>query len=106
MTLFSMNFFFATDTTVYISIKMEDKTESFKRLLADFNDGTKDVYLQPTTAAILEQAKRNADYNLTKEDILRFRQTLSDVSRATETKLLRGERRHLSHQKWLAYAPG
>ena len=56
---------------------MEDKTESFKRLLADFNDGTKDVYLQPTTAAILEQAKRNADYNLTKEDILRFRQTLS-----------------------------
>ena len=85
---------------------MEDKTESFKRLLADFNDGTKDVFLQPTTAAILREAKRNADYNLTKEDILRFRQTLSDVSRSIESKELRGERRHLSHRKWMVYAPG
>lgn len=85
---------------------MDAKTESFRRLLTELNDGTKDVFLQPTTAAILELAKRNADYNLTKEDILRFRQTLSDVSRSIETKELRGERRHLSHRKWIAYAPG
>ena len=85
---------------------MDTKTESFKRLLAELNDGTKDVFLQPTTAAILEQAKRDADYNLTKEDILLFRQTLSDVSRAVESKELRGEKRHLSHRHWLAYAPG
>lgn len=85
---------------------MDTKNESFKRLLADFNDGTKDVFLQPTTAAILEQARRNADYNLTKEDILRFRQTLSDVSRSIEMKELRGASRHLSHRKWIAYAPG
>ena len=85
---------------------MDTKTESFRRLLTELNDGTKDVFLQPTTAAILELARRNADYNLTKEDILRFRQTLSDVSRSIETKELRGERRHLSHRKWIAYAPG
>ena len=85
---------------------MDNKTESFKRLLAELNDGTKDIFLQPTTTSILEQAKRAADYNLTKEDILLFRQTLSDVSRAIETKELRGEQRHLSHRHWIAYAPG
>ena len=37
---------------------MDNKTESFKRLLAELNDGTKDIFLQPTTTAILEQAKR------------------------------------------------
>ena len=30
---------------------MDAKTESFKRLLVELNDGTKDVFLQPTTAA-------------------------------------------------------
>ena len=85
---------------------MNTKTESFRRLLADLNDGTKDVFLQPTTAAILAEAKRNADYNLTKEDILRFRQTLSDVSRSIEQKELRGEKRHISHRKFITYAPG
>lgn len=89
-----------------ISVNMDTKTESFRRLLANFNDGTKDVFLQPTTAAILEEAKRNANYELTKDDIIRFRQTLSDVSRSIEAKQLRGERRHLSHRKWLIYAPG
>ena len=85
---------------------MDTKTESFKRLLADLNDGTKDVFLQPTTAAILAEARRNADYNLTKEDILRFRQTLSDVSRSIEQKELRGEKRHISCRKFITYAPG
>ena len=85
---------------------MNTKTESFRRLLADLNDGTKDVFLQPTTSAILAEARKNADYNLTKEDILRFRQTLSDVSRSIEQKELRGMQRHISTRKFITYAPG
>lgn len=85
---------------------MDDKTDSFKRLLAELNDGTKDIFIQPTTAAILAEAKKNADYRLTRDDIEQFRQTLSDVSRSIELKELRGERRHLSSRRWIAYAPG
>ena len=56
---------------------MENKTDSFERLMRDLNDGTKDIFLQPTTAAILNEARSNADYNLTRDDIELFRHRLA-----------------------------
>ena len=54
-----------------------NKTDSFERLMLSLNDGTKDIFLQPTTAAILGEARRNADYNLTHDDIELYRHRLA-----------------------------
>ena len=85
---------------------MEDKTDSFIRLMHDLDDGTKDVFLQPTTPAILREARKNADYNLTRDDIELYRHSLYQISRQIEKKQLSGKPRHQSSRKWLVYAPG
>ena len=66
---------------------MENKTDSFERLMRDLNDGTKDIFLQPTTAAILDEARSNADYNLTRDDIELFRHRL--VTQKTDNAVVR-----------------
>lgn len=83
-----------------------DKNDSFERLLHDLNDRSKDVFLQPTTAAILGEARRNADYNLTRDDIELYRHSLWDISRQIEKKELSGKARYESTRKWLVFAPG
>ena len=85
---------------------MQNKTDSYERLLHDLNDGTKDVFLQPTTAAILREARKNADYNLTRDDIELYRHSLWNISRQIEKRELSGKSRYQSTRRWLVYAPG
>ena len=72
----------------------------------DLNDGTKDVFLQPTTAAILREARNQADYNITRDDVELYRHSLWDISRQIEKKELSGKARYQSSRKWIVYAPG
>ena len=56
---------------------MENKTDSYGRLMQDLNNGAKDIFLQPTTSAILEEARKNADFNITRDDIELYRHRLA-----------------------------
>ena len=77
------------------------------RLITDYFDSTKDIFLHPTTTNILNDARRDGNLSqLTREDIIRFRQSLYDISRETEARILRGKKRYLASRKWISFAPG
>ena len=77
------------------------------KLITDYFDSTKDIFLHPTTANILNEVRKEGNpTQLSREDIIRFRQSLYDISREAETRILRGKRRHLATRKWISFAPG
>ena len=76
-------------------------------LVKDYFDSSKDIFLYPTTSGILEHVKTNANLtHITTQDVIQFRQTLYEISRATEARLLRGKKRYLANRPWLTFAPG
>ena len=85
---------------------MDEKTASLQRLLTRYYDSEKDIFLHPNTSSILEDARANADYNLTSQDVLDYRASLYNISRSVEARELRGRRRYESTRKWECYGPG
>ena len=85
---------------------MDDKTLSLRRLLTRYHDSEKDIFLHPNTSSILEDARANADYSLTSQDVLDYRASLYNISRSVEARELRGQRRYESTRKWECYGPG
>ena len=43
---------------------------------------------------------------LSRSEILQYQQTLSDISRDREARILRNRKRHLSFRRWRTFAPG
>ena len=77
------------------------------RLITDYFDSTKDIFLHPTTTNILNEVRKEGNVSqLSQQDIVKFRQSLYDISRETEARILRGKRRHLAARKWISFAPG
>ena len=85
---------------------MNEKSTSLQRLIKQYHNSDKNIFLHPNTSTILQDAKNNADYNLSAQDVLDFRASLYNISRSIELRELRGRRRYESTRKWECYGPG
>ena len=79
-----------------------------ERLLQHYHGpNTNDIFIHPNTQNILSEIAKDAELSkIPRKEILAFKRTLYDLSRSMEQRILRGEKRYLSHRKWLVYNIG
>ena len=89
------------------NIFQNEKYQDLKKLVNDYHDSSKDIFLHPNTTDILREVSKDSKFSfLTRDDIKTFERSLYEISRANEFRLLRGKRRHLSNRPWISFAPG
>ena len=88
-------------------VLQSEKYNDLKQLVNDYHDPSKDIFLHPNTANILEEVSKDSKFSfLSRNDIKNFENSLYEISRANEFRLLRGKRRYLSNRPWISFAPG
>ena len=64
------------------------------------------IFLEQNINRILQFTKKNAQLDhYSRNDILRYKQHLTELSRGRETRILRNRRRYLSYRRWIVWAP-
>ena len=75
-------------------------------LLID-NYFNKKIFANPNIENIYEEIRKEAPFSgITKTDVRIFQQSLYELSRAKENRILRGKKRYFSHRQWITYGPG
>jgi hypothetical protein len=78
-----------------------------RRLHEIYTDKSSSIFLTKNIDKLMRFAKTDARTRmLSRSEILQYQQTLSDISRDREARVLRSRKRHLSYRKWRVFAPG
>ena len=78
-----------------------------KRLHEIYTDQNSSVFLTKNINKLMRFAKTDPNTAiLSRSEILQYQQTLSDISRDREARILRNRKRHLSFRRWRTFAPG
>ena len=71
-----------------------------------YRDPTSTLFLEKDIDRLYSEAKRDADLNpVSRAEILRFKSSLSTLSRDREKRILRGRKRVLSYRRWIVFGP-
>ena len=85
---------------------MDPDSSDTSSLLID-NYFNKKIFTNPSINNIYEELKKEAPFSgITKLDVKLFQQSLYELSRSRENRILRGKKRYFSHRSWTAFAPG
>lgn len=80
--------------------------EILQKLNVYYNDPESDIFLSKNINQILKFAKNKPELGkLTKSEILKYMQSISDISRDRERRILRGKRRVLSTRQYIFWGP-
>ena len=87
-----------------------DSTDSFQQKLNLFykryRDPQSGFFLESNTNRIYEESKRDSYlHSVTRKEILRFKNSLSTLSKNKERRILRGRKRVCSYRKWISWGP-
>ena len=71
-----------------------------------YRDPQSGFFLESNTNRIFEEAKRDSYlHSVTRKDIVRFKNSLSTLSKNKERRILRGRKRVCSYRKWISWGP-
>ena len=71
-----------------------------------YTDDQSPIFLTKNIDYLLKFTKKHPQLRqLTKSEILAYTNSLSDLSRDREKRILRGRKRYLSHRRWIVHAP-
>ena len=84
-------------------LQMANRLKLLHKLYTDENSP---VFLTKNIDYLLKFTKKHPQLReLTKSEILAYTNSLSDISRDREKRILRGRKRYLSHRRWIVHAP-
>ena len=84
-------------------MEYNDEMEKFH---AFYTDPESDIFLSKNVKKLVKFARnRPGTGNLTEEQILRYMNTISDISRDRERRILRGKKRVMSTRKYIFFGP-
>ena len=83
-----------------------DFREKLSRFYSEYRNPQSRLFLQKNTQQLYKDAKFDALLNpVTRAEILRFKSSLSTLSRDRERRILRGRKRVLSFRRWETFGP-
>ena len=78
-----------------------------RRLHQLYTDPQSPVFLEKNINRLLKFTKNDPNTQiLTKDEILRYQESLSLLSKSRENRILRGRRRYVSYRRWRTFSPG
>ena len=77
-----------------------------KKLYERYRNPTSKFFLVKDTNQLFQEAKKDAKLStVSYADIINFKQSLENLSREKERRILKWRKRHLSYRKWISWCP-